>query len=295
MNINLRRSVLYVPGANERALAGVFARGADCLIFDLEDAVAPSAKDAARANLAGILGKGDDFDCEIVVRVNALGSDPADADLEMVAAVRPDGVLLPKIDGRQDVERAVRAIERAGIDKKTRLWLMVETPLAIMNIAGIAACAAFEQYRLEVLVIGGNDLYTGMRARQSPGRGAIAGLLNICVAAARAHGLDVIDGVFNDYSDARSFAAECEQGRDFGMDGKSLIHPAQIGICNRIFSPSADELEWARAVTVAFALPQNAGKGAIALKGAMVERLHLANAERIIALAGKCKKVKIHL
>ncbi len=295
MGINLRRSVLYVPGDNERALAGAFSRGADCLIFDLEDAAGPSAKDTARANLAGVLGKGDGFDCEIIVRVNAPGTGLAGDDLEMVAAARPDGVLLPKIDGRQDVERAVRAIERAGIDEKTRLWLMVETPLAIMNIAGIAASAGIAQNRLEALVIGGNDLYAGMRARQSPGRGAIAGLLNICVAAARAHGLDVIDGVFNDYSDAEGFAAECEQGRDFGMDGKSLIHPAQIEICNRIYSPSDDELEWARAVTAAFALQENAGKGAISFKGAMVERLHLANAERIIALAGKCKKMKIHL
>jgi citrate lyase subunit beta/citryl-CoA lyase len=270
-----------------KALAKAAQRGADCLVLDLEDAVAPQAKAAARENIAGFLrGGGGSGKTEVIVRINAPGSAGAGADLEMVASVGADGVLAPKIEGAQDVHAAAGALKVAGVPETMPLWVMMETPLAMLNAAGIAACAGGRVCPLEVLVVGSNDLYAGLRARPTPDRAGIFGLLGGCVAAARAYGLDIIDGVYNDFADAAGFAAECHQGRVLGMDGKSLIHPAQIETCNRLFSPDEAEILWSRAVVEAFALPENAGKGAISLDGCMVERLHLEAAKRVLVLAG---------
>ncbi len=286
MEIKRRRSVLYVPGSNAKALAKARRRGADCLILDLEDAVALQAKAAARENIHGFLRDGAQKQTEVIIRINALGSVLAEADLAMVAAAGADAVLVPKVNGAPDMRRAAAAMAAAGVAGQTRLWVMMETPLAMLEAARIAACAGEQSHALAALVIGSNDLYAELRARPTPDRAAITGLLGVCVAAARAHGLDVIDGVYNDFTDARGFAAECRQGADMGMDGKSLIHPAQIGICHEIFSPDAAQIRWAREVIAAFARPENAAKGAISIDGRMAERLHLENAKRILFLAG---------
>ncbi len=286
MEIKRRRSVLYVPGSNVKALAKALRRGADCLILDLEDAVAPQAKAAARQNIRGFLRDGAGGQGEVIIRINALDSALAEADLAMIADAGADAVLVPKINGAPDIRSAAAAMAAAGVAGKTRLWVMMETPLALLEVARIAACAGARSHALAALVIGSNDLYAELRARPTPDRAAIAGLLGVCVAAARAHGLDVIDGVYNDFTDARGFAAECRQGADMGMDGKSLIHPAQIGICHEIFSPDAAQIRWAQEVIAAFARPENAAKGAISIGGRMAERLHLENAKRILFLAG---------
>jgi citrate lyase subunit beta/citryl-CoA lyase len=192
---------------------------------------------------------------------------------------------LPKVDGPEAVMVAARALREAGAPGRTRLWAMLETPMAILSAGPIAATAADPDSRLEALVIGLNDLANETRARLTPGRPAMTAWIALCVAAARAHGCDIIDGVYNDFHDLAGFKAECEQGRDMGLDGKTLIHPDQIEICNAAFAPPPSEIEAARAIVAAFALPENAGKGVIRLNGRMVELLHERMARRTLAVA----------
>ena len=285
MDVKCLRSVLYVPGSNVKALAKAAQRGADCLILDLEDGVAPETKAAARENVAGFMRGLAGGENKIVIRINGLESDWARADLEMLAGTRAGAVLLPKVEGAQDVHAAAAAMKVAGVDEEMRLWVMMETPLAMLKVQEIAACAHGAVYPLAAMVIGTNDLYAELRAQVTPDRVAIAGLLGSCVAAARAYDLDVVDGVYNDFADISGFEAECRQGRVLGMDGKSLIHPAQVEPCNRIFSPDDSEIRWARDIVRAFSLPENSGKGAISIDGQMVEHLHLENAKRVLRLA----------
>ncbi len=273
--IRPRRSVLYMPGSNARALEKARDIAADALILDLEDAVAPDAKDAARQQVVDAVGAKGFGKREVIVRVNALSTSWGGPDITAVAAARPDAILIPKVSEPSDL---LRVAERAP---GMALWAMIETPLAILNIAALAAT----ERGLACFVMGTNDLVKEMRGEHMRDRANLAASLALSVTAARAHGLAVIDGVFNDIQDADGFAAQCRQARAFGFDGKTLIHPSQVGPCNEIFAPSADEIAAARKIIAAFALPENKGKGAIKLDGRMVEILHADIARRTVALA----------
>ncbi len=279
-----RRSVLYMPGSNAKALAKAATLPADALILDLEDSVAPDAKETARSQVVEA-AKGDFGGREVVIRVNGPHTPWGPADLIAAATASPDAILLPKVDGPGAIMLAARIMRENGAPEKTRLWAMMETPNAILNAGQIAAVAADSASRLAVLVMGLNDLAKETRARLTPGRPTMTAWLANCVVAARAHGVDIIDGVYNDIKDLEGFREECLQGRDLGLDGKTLIHPSQIDICNEVFAPTVAEVENARAIIDAFALPENQGKGAIQLSGKMVELLHADMARRTLLIA----------
>jgi len=280
-----RRSVLYMPGANAKALARAATLPADSLIFDLEDSVAPDQKVAARERVAEAVRAGGFGGREIVIRVNGPHTPWGKEDLVAASAAGPDAILLPKVDGPGAIMAAARTLREAGAPERTRLWAMMETPNAILNAGSIAAVAADPTSRFAVMVMGLNDLAKETRARLTPGRPTMIAWLANCVIAARAHGVDIIDGVFNDIKDLDGFRDECLQGRDMGLDGKTLIHPTQIDICNDAFAPTSAEVESAAAIIAAFALPENAGKGVIQLEGRMVELLHADMARKTLAIA----------
>ncbi|HKI15991.1 MAG TPA: CoA ester lyase [Roseiarcus sp.] len=280
-----RRSVLYMPGSNAKALAKAATLPADALILDLEDSVAPDAKVAARGQVANAVRAGGFGGREVIIRVNGMHTPWGEEDLIAAIAAGPDAILLPKVDGAGAIMVAARALREGGAPDRTRLWAMMETPNAILNAGSIAAVAADSTSRLAVMVMGLNDLAKETRARLTPGRSAMTAWLASCAVAARAHGVDIIDGVYNDIKDLDGFRLECLQGRDMGLDGKTLIHPSQIDICNEVFAPSPAEVENARAIIEAFAEPENAGKGAIQLNGRMVELLHADMARRTLTIA----------
>lgn len=271
-----RRSVLYMPGANDRALEKARTIDADALILDLEDSVAPDLKAEARTKVANAVMAGGYGRRELVIRVNGLDTPWGTDDIAAAAAARPNAILVPKVSTPRDVERAATLLPQG-----VALWAMMETPLAILNARDIASAGG----PLSCFVLGTNDLVKDTRARPSNGRFALLPMLTSCVLAARAFGLDVIDGVYNDFKDEPGFRAECEQGRDLGMDGKTLIHPGQVAVCNEVFAPSPAEIDWSRKIIGTFALPENASKGVITIDGKMVERLHLAMAERVVRIA----------
>lgn len=285
MTFRPRRSVLYMPGSNERAHEKAKKLAADALIFDLEDSIAPEEKDTAREIAAAAIRSRAYGSREIVLRINAAGTEWYKHDLAAVVAAEPDAVLIPKASSPGDIMRTAKDLREAGVPEHVRLWAMMETPLAVLNADSLLRTAADPAARLDVAVVGTNDLVKEFRARLRPGRAALLPHLALCIAAARAHGVEIIDGVFNDFSDAAGFRAECEQGRDLGMDGKSLIHPSQIEACNEVFTPPDAEIAWAHKVLAAFAQPDNVGRGVLQLDGAMVERLHLDMARRIVAIA----------
>ncbi len=285
MSLRPRRSCLYMPGSNARALEKARTLPADVLILDLEDAVAPDAKAAARNQVAEAVKAGGFGRREVVIRVNGPQTPWGEADMAAAAAAGPDAILVPKVSTPGDIMMAARAMREAGAPERTRLWAMMETPLAMLNADSIARTAADPASRLSVLVMGTNDLAKETRARLTPGRPAMLAWLSICLAAARAHGVEIVDGVYNDFGNEAGLRAECEQGRDLGMDGKTLIHPNQVGPCNEIFAPSADEVGWARKVIAVFDEPANAAKGALQIEGRMVERLHAEMARRTVAIA----------
>ena len=286
MHSHARRSVLYLPGSNARAIVKARQLAADATILDLEDSVAPEAKALAREQVVAAVREGAFGGRQVVIRVNGPQTPWGEDDLAAAISARPDAILLPKVDSGGVIMQAARALREAGAPESVRLWAMMETPLAILHAEPIAATAADPASRLDALVMGLNDLAKETRARLTPGRGAMIAWMALCVAAARAHGCDIIDGVYNDLNNSEGFRAECEQGRDMGFDGKTLIHPGQIALCNAVFSPEADEIDNARAILAAFAAPENAGKGVVQLNGRMVERLHAEMAERTLALAG---------
>ena len=284
MKIRPRRSVLYMPGANDRALEKAKSLPADALILDLEDSVAPDAKLAARDKVIAAVKSGGYGAREIVIRVNALDTPWGADDLKAAASVKADAILVPKVSRPGDMVSAAKLLKAHAAPAETRLWAMMETPLAILNARDIASVAADADQRFSCLVLGTNDLLKESRARALGDRFAIVPWLAMSVLAARSYGLDVIDGVYNDFKDEAGFRAECEQGRTLGMDGKTLIHPSQIEPCNQIFSPSDEEVSWSRKVIEAFAVPEHKGKGVITVDGRMVERLHLVMAERVVAI-----------
>ena len=282
-----RRSVLYMPAGNARALAKADTLDADTVIFDLEDSVDPVAKDDAREALRTFFSETRPKRPECVIRINALAGPWGTEDLLAARACMPDAILLPKVDDAGDIRAAAEALAETDAPQTLRLWAMAETPRFLLNAAGIAELGRNPNNRLDCFVTGTNDLVkeTGISAGQ--GRQYLQPLLTQIVIAARAGGLDAIDGVYNDFRDEEGFTTECAQGAALGFDGKSLIHPAQIAAANAAFSPSPDEIAKARAIADAFARPENAGKGVISLDGRMVERLHLAMAEKLLARAGQ--------
>jgi citrate lyase subunit beta/citryl-CoA lyase len=277
-----RRSCLYIPGANVRALDKAKSLPADVVILDLEDAVAPDAKADAREAIRNAVTDRAYGAREVLIRVNGIDTEWGKDDLAMAASVRVDGVLVPKIARGKDVRAVDRFLDDAGAAADLGLWVMIETPLAVLNTRKIAKKS--RKTRLAGFVIGTNDLAKELNAEPTPDRLAFLFSLSAAVAAARAYGLAVIDGVYNDIRNEDGLSEECEQGRVLGFDGKTLIHPGQIGTANRVFSPSEAELGHARDVVAAFALPENRGKGVISLNGQMVELLHLEQAERLIAI-----------
>lgn len=277
-----RRSCLYMPGANTRALEKAREIPADTLILDLEDAVAPDAKAEARAAILAAIKTGGYGQREIVVRMNSLDTEWGHDDLKMAVTSGAHAVLAPKVTSARDIERLSQLIKDAGAPASMALWVMIEMPLAILNIKEIAAEA--HKTHLSAFVMGTNDLAKEYRARMTPDRLAFQAALQLSVAAARAYGLVAIDGVYNDIKNTDGFRDECEQGRDLGFDGKTLIHPTQVEEANRIFAPSPHDVEQAKAVIAAFADPENAGKGVLKVNGKMTELLHLDEAKRTVAM-----------
>ncbi len=284
MNIRPRRSVLYMPGSNARAMEKARELPADAVIFDLEDAVAPDAKARARELIVQALRQGGFGSREVLVRINGLDTAWWLDDLA-VAAANPDAILVPKISTPQQLRDLGKHLVGVGKEKRVRIWAMMETPLAMLNAREIAAAALDPETRLSGFVMGTNDLAKDTRARLLPGRAPMLPWLMNCVAAARAYGLNILDGVYNELGNTEGFAAECRQARDLGFDGKTLIHPQQIAPCNEAFSPAPDEVAWARKIIAAFDLPENANKGVIQIDGRMVERLHNDMARRTVAIA----------
>jgi citrate lyase subunit beta/citryl-CoA lyase len=272
-----------MPGANAKALEKAKTLPADVLIFDLEDAVAPEAKDDARAAVVNALSGGGYGKREIVVRVNGLNTPWARADIAAAVKAGPNAILVPKVNTPADVAAADAALNDAGAPRDLALWAMIESPRAILEIAAIAAQA--RSGRLACFVMGTNDLAKEMRCQQTPDRAPFLAALSLTVMAARAEDLTVIDGVYNDIPNADGFAAICQQGVALGFDGKTLIHPNQVDACNAIFAPPAEEVAHARAVIAAFADPANAGKGVLKVDGKMTELLHLEIARRTVAIA----------
>jgi citrate lyase subunit beta/citryl-CoA lyase len=284
-SIRPRRSVLYMPGSNARAIEKARTLGVDGIILDLEDAVAPEAKAAARDQVAAAVKAGGFGRREVVIRVNALDTPWGHDDLVAAALSGADAVLIPKVSDPDTIAAAELALATARAPQAVRLWAMIETPIAILHAEAIARSARHETGRLACFVLGTNDIAKETRARFVPGRWPMLPWLTTVVAAARAHGLDVLDGVYNDLSDAEGFRAECEQGRDLGMDGKTLIHPNQVAVANEVFAPVEAEVAAARKIIAAFEQPENKGRGVISLDGRMVERMHADMAARTVALA----------
>lgn len=276
-----RRSFLYMPGSNPRALEKARSLPADGLILDLEDAVAPEAKDAARAQVAAALRQGGYGGRELLVRVNGLDTPWGHADLEAAAAMGADGVLVPKVQTAEALLQAIRVLDGAGGPPDLPIWAMMETPLAILNAKEIAGCHP----RVGGLVMGTSDLAKELGCAHTPDRLPFAASLGLSVLAARAYGIAVLDGVHLDLGDDDGLAAACRQGRDFGFDGKTLIHPNQIAAANAAFSPSTEEVAAARRIIAAHAEAAAQGKGVVLVDGKLVERLHVEQARRILAQA----------
>lgn len=282
MTVRLRRSALYVPATNMRALEKARGLPSDVIIIDLEDSVAPGEKDEARRQAIKALSEGGFAGREVAVRVNGLNTPWGARDLAEVVTSKVDAIVVPKVSSVSDLLQIRNALgERAG----PQIWAMLETPAAMLRALDIAEGGRDVLPALSLLVIGTNDLAKDSRAVLKPGRSLYLPWLMSCVAAARAAGLDILDGVFNDFRDEPGFEAECQQGREMGMDGKTLIHPGQIAAANRIFAPTPEEIAWAGKVCATFDDPRNAAAGVVSIEGRMVERLHAEMARRVLEMA----------
>ncbi|MEG6508006.1 CoA ester lyase [Methyloligella sp. 2.7D] len=285
-----RRSALYMPGSNERALQKAKTIPADALILDLEDSVAPDAKIHAREQVCAAVKQGGYGGREVVIRVNALETPWGADDLVAACDAAPDAILVPKVIHSGDIISAAKILQSCNAPEKVRLWAMMETPMAILNARTIAATAVYKENRLCCLVMGTNDLIRESRAHAHYERFAVVPWLAMTLVAARAYKLDILDGVYNDFHDEAGLREECEKGRSLGMDGKTLIHPSQVAPCNAVFSPTEEEVEWARKIIDAFGEPGNKDKGVIVVEGQMVERLHFTMAQRTVAIAEQIKQ-----
>ncbi|MCB4771721.1 CoA ester lyase [Ancylobacter sp. Lp-2] len=289
-SVRPRRSVLYMPGANARALEKARSLPADGLIIDLEDAVAPDAKAAARRQVAAALAGGGYGPREVVVRVNGFDTPWFEADLACfaeaaAAGMGPDALLIPKIASAETLRAIGTRLDELGAPASLRVWAMIETPQAVLDVAAIAAAARDPVSRLAVLALGTNDLSKETGARIVPGRAPMQAWLSFCVLAARAARIEVLDGVWNDFRDLDGFSRECAEAAEMGFDGKTLIHPTQLEPCNAAFTPPTDEVAAARALIAAFDLPEHADKGVIQIDGRMYERMHADIARKTVALA----------
>jgi len=276
-----RRSALYLPASNARAIEKARGLPADIVILDLEDAVAPDAKEEARLAAIAAVNEGGFGNREVAIRANSIETEWGKADLAAIAGSKADAVLVPKVSSPQDIDRYEAAL--ASAPSHMQLWAMIETCASMFALEAIAAKAA--DTRLSLWIMGVNDLAKEMRAQLTPERTPFLPFLSMAVAAARVHGITILDGVCNEFRDLDVFEAEARQGLLYGFDGKSLIHPAQVEPCNTVFSPGEEELSWARAVIAAFELPENSGKGVIRVEGKMTELLHLEQARRTIVIA----------
>lgn len=276
-----RRSALYLPGNNARALEKGKTLPADALIFDLEDAVGPDAKAESRTRVCEAISSGSYRPREVVVRINGIGTEWHDDDLAAVAVSGAEGVLVPKVEKGEQVDTLVRALDAHAAPESLRLWVMIETPRAFLRIEEIVSASD----RLTVLVIGTNDLVNDLHALHVPGRATVVPALSLAVLGARAAGKVILDGVFNAIKDEEGFHAEAQQGRQMGFDGKTLIHPSQIAPANEVFGPSHKELDDARTIISAYEEAQAAGRSVATVDGRMIENLHVRDAQRIVALA----------
>jgi citrate lyase subunit beta/citryl-CoA lyase len=285
MSVRPRRSVLYMPGSNARAIEKARTLDVDAVILDLEDSVAPEAKAAAREQVCAAVTAGGFGPREVVIRVNALDTPWGADDVAAAAAAGPDAVLLPKASSAADIDRLGDLLRRGGAPERTRIWAMIETTLGILRLPEIAGAARHPGARLACLVVGLNDLVKETRVHLDPQRTAALYWLSASVTAARAHGLGVLDGVWNNFRDMEGYRHECLQGRALGFDGKTLIHPDQASAANAVFQPDPAEVAWGRKIIAAFALPENQGRAVIGLEGRMVELLHRDMALRTVAIA----------
>ncbi|WP_119461692.1 HpcH/HpaI aldolase/citrate lyase family protein [Rhodospirillaceae bacterium SYSU D60014] len=276
-----RRSVLYMPGSNARALEKGRTLAADALILDLEDAVAPEAKRDARAQVCKQVQAGGFGLREVVIRVNGLNTPWGYADLVAASGSGADAILLPKTENVESVRQAEAVMAANGAPQDLDLWCMIETPRAILNAEAIASASP----RVTCLVMGTSDLTNDLRARHTPDRLPMLTSLSLCVLAARAYGLAILDGVHLDLDDRDGFARSCQQGLELGFDGKTLIHPKTIAVANQIFAPSAEEVDWSRRIIKAHADAMAEGRGIVVVDGKLVENLHVLNARRIVDLA----------
>ena len=270
-----------MPASNQRALEKAKQISADALILDLEDAVAPDAKAEARERVCAAAGSGEYGMRELAIRANGLDTQWHADDVAAIAAAGPDAIVVPKIGSVDDVRAIETALESAGAPDRTKIWAMVETPVAMLHAEEIAGCSE----RLTVLVMGTNDLAKELRAQHVPGRQPLLTGLGLCLLAARATGKVILDGVYNDISDAEGFLAECRQGKEMGFDGKTLIHPSQLDPCNEVFAPSDDEVSAAREVIAAFEEAEREGRGVVTVNGRMIENLHVDQARQTLAQA----------
>jgi citrate lyase subunit beta/citryl-CoA lyase len=273
------RSVLFMPGDNERALEKAKDLPVDALILDFEDAVAPGSKQEAREHVCRAVVSGGYGDRLVTIRINSRGTAWHDDDLRAVAAAGPDAVVVPKVGSAVEVRAIEATLTAAGVPERTRIWAMLESPAAVLRAHEIAAASQ----RLTVLVVGTNDLTNELNAQHVPGREPLITSLSLCLLGARAAGKMILDGVYNDLRDLDGFEAECLQGRRLGFDGKTLIHPGQVDICNRVFSPSHAELEQARRVIDAFEEAARVGAWVVTVDGRMIEHLHVESARRVLA------------
>jgi citrate lyase subunit beta/citryl-CoA lyase len=283
--IRPRRSLLFMPGSNARALEKARNLPADGIILDLEDSVAPEAKAMARDQIAQAIAAGGFGRREILIRTNAPDSPWWNDDSAMAAKARPDGILVPKISSVEDLKAIADRLGALNADPSIKVWAMIETARAVLHAEELAAVSRDPKMRLAGFVFGPNDISRETRIRMQPGRVAMIPMITHCILATRAHGLEILDGPYSDLGNVDGFGQECAQGRDLGFDGKTLIHPGQIEACNAIFTPPAEEVAYARKIIAAFDLPENASRGAIRLDGQMVERLHADMARRTIAIA----------
>jgi len=276
-----RRSALYLPGANGRALEKAETLPTDALILDLEDAVAPDAKADARRRVCTAAASGGYGSREVTIRVNGIGTQWHDDDLRAVAEAGPAAVVVPKINSAADVHAIERALEAGGAPDHTTIWAMLETPVAMLHAEEITTASE----RLSVLVMGTNDLAKELRAEHVPGRAPLLTGLSLAVLATRLAGKEILDGVYNDVSDVDGFTAECRQAKQFGFDGKTLIHPRQVDPCNNTFAPTDGEIALSREIIAAFEAARGEGRGVVTVNGRMIENLHVEQAQRVLAVA----------
>ena len=279
--IRPRRSMLYMPGSNARALEKGRTLLADALILDLDDAVAPDTKETARRQILEALGEDGYGKREILVRTNGLDSEWGCADIAAMAKSGADALLLPKVESAEMVRQAEEIMADNGAPASMAIWCMIETPLGVLHAEEIA----WGSRRLGGFVMGTSDLAKDLHCLHTPGRLPFVTSLSLCILAARAHGLAILDGVHLDLEDDEGFAESCRQGLEFGFDGKTLIHPKTIARANEIFAPSADEIAWSEKIIVAHEEAAKQGQGVVVVDGKLIENLHVENAKRIVALA----------